>query len=70
MDDQTTRGGRQRLSRPRRWCQRGMRTAALSLALTAGAASGLTAAPAWAAGRLPHHLHRRRPQPDSGGSQP
>ena len=46
----TTRGGRQRLSRPRRWCQGGVRTAALSLALTAGAASGLAAAPAWAAG--------------------
>ena len=51
MSGQTiTRSGHQPRSHPRQWCRRGARAAALSLTLTVGAASTLTAAPAWAAG--------------------
>jgi YVTN family beta-propeller protein len=45
----TTHARRPRPSRPRWWRRRGARAAALSLALTAAAASGLAATPAWAA---------------------
>jgi YVTN family beta-propeller protein len=44
------RAGHRRLTRTRRWCQRGMRAAALSLTLAAGAAGTLATAPAQAAG--------------------
>jgi hypothetical protein len=53
VTSQTTRNARhQRPSRPRWWRCRGAHAAVLSLALTltAAAASGLAAAPAWAAG--------------------
>ena len=48
----TTHTSHPRPTRPRWWRRRGARAAALSLALTltAGAASGLAAAPAWAVG--------------------
>ena len=51
MEGQTTTNARHpRPSRSRWWRRHGARAAALSLALTAGTASGLAATPAWAAG--------------------
>jgi hypothetical protein len=52
VTSQTTTNARQHPRPPRShwWRRRGARAAALSLALTAGAASGLAATPAWAAG--------------------
>ena len=50
MTSQTTTHVRHPGSARPRWHRLGARAAALSLALTAGAASGLAATPAWAAG--------------------